>query len=51
LPAVGATLVVARFARRVRRQQGDHKDRPYIILKSRFTMLRSLQIGGSERLD
>src|SRR5712664_3046151 len=26
----GATLVVARFARRVRRQWGDHKGRPYI---------------------
>jgi len=44
LPAVGATLVVARSAYRVRRQQGDHKagspknsafwgapGRPYII--------------------
>ena len=30
MPAVGAALVVARFAHRVRRQQGDHKGRPYI---------------------
>jgi hypothetical protein len=29
LPAVGATLVVARLRRRVCRQQGDHKGRPY----------------------
>ncbi len=36
LPAVGATLVVARFAHGVRRQQGDHKGRPYVILSSLF---------------
>jgi len=28
---VGATLVVARMAHRVRRQRGDHKGRPYIF--------------------
>src|SRR2546425_497782 len=38
LPAVGATFVVARFVRRARRQQGDHKGRP-------CKMLRSLQIA------
>ena len=30
LTPMGATLVVARFAHRVRRQQGDHKGRRYI---------------------
>src|SRR6516225_3091950 len=39
LPAVGATLVVARFAHRVWRQ-GDHKGRPYIIYLSPFTLLQ-----------
>src|SRR5262249_18315379 len=29
LPVLGATLVVARSAHRVRRQQGDHRGRPY----------------------
>src|SRR5215469_10163814 len=52
LPAVGVTLVVAPFAiiHCVRPQQGDHKGRPYIILKIAFHDARSLQIGSSERL-
>jgi len=29
LSSVGATFVVARFTRHVRRQQGDDKGRPY----------------------
>src|SRR5262249_2241857 len=31
MPIAGASLVVARFLHGVRRQQGDHKARPYII--------------------
>ena len=34
---IGATLVVALFARRLG-QRGDHKGRPYIILRFAFTM-------------
>src|SRR5262249_12628041 len=37
--AVGATLVVARFAHRLRREQGDHKGRPYIILAAQRSEL------------
>ncbi len=38
---VGAILVVDRFAHRVRLQQGDHKGRPYVILRSLLTPILS----------
>jgi len=46
-PAVGATLVVARPAHCIRRRQGDHKGRPYIILRVGVNRAFTIGLNGS----